>query len=64
MAKPLYEYVIEQLDASGQTYQEIADGSGVPKRTVEKIARRETEDPSVSTVQKLADFFRARRKAA
>lgn len=49
---------------SDATYQEIADGSGVPKRTVEKVARKEIEDPGVSTVQKLADYFRSAKKAA
>ena len=56
----LHAYVLEQLDATNLTYQEVADGSGVPKRTVEKIARKEIEDPGVSHVEKLADFFRAR----
>ena len=66
MEKPLYEFVMECFERSDYTYQEIADGSGVSRRTVEKIARREIEDPGVSNVQKISDFFRtnARRPRA
>lgn len=42
----------------------IADESGVPLRTIEKIARREVEDPRVSNIQKLADYFVAAKDAA
>ncbi len=62
--EPLYDYVMGKLEARTETYQDIAEGSGVPKRTVEKIARREIEDPGVSHVQQLADYFRSKRKAA
>lgn len=58
MEQSLHAYVLQQLDATPLTYQEIAEGSGVPKRTVEKIARKEIEDPGVSHVEKLAGFFR------
>jgi len=64
MEKPLYEFVMECFERCENTYQEIADGSGVPRRTVEKIARKETEDPGVSNVQKIADYFKARGKRA
>jgi len=56
----IYEYVIAQLTHTELSYQEIADGSGVSKRTLEKIARKEIFDPGVSHVEKLAAFFRAR----
>lgn len=62
--KGLHEYVLEQLDKTPLTYQEIADGSGVPKRTVEKVARKEIEDPGVSHIQKLHDFFRGQEQRA
>lgn len=64
MELTLYEYVVERLASSKQTYQEIAEGSGVPKRTVEKIARREIEEPGVNKIQALADYFRAQEEAA
>lgn len=58
MEKSVYAYVMAQFDRTALTYDEISDGSGVNKRTVEKIARREIEDPGVSHVEKLAEFFR------
>lgn len=54
----LHDYVLEQLKAAKGRWAEVARGSGVPKRTLEKIARREIEDPGVSHIQKLADYFR------
>ncbi len=55
---------MQRLGATPLTYQQIASGAGVSKRTVEKIKRREIEDPGVSHIQKLADFFRAQEQAA
>jgi transcriptional regulator with XRE-family HTH domain len=60
----LYDYVLQQFARTSLTYQEIADGSGVPKRTVEKVARKEIADPGVSTCDKLAAFFRAQERRA
>jgi transcriptional regulator with XRE-family HTH domain len=64
METSLHAFVLEQFSATNLTYQEVADGSGVPKRTVEKIARREIEDPGVSHIEKLATFFRDRQSKA
>ncbi len=64
METRLYEFVMEKFADSSETYQEISDGSGVPRRTVEKIARKEIENPGVSTCQKLADYFRKHKAAA
>ena len=58
METSLYQYVMEQLEKTGLTYEGIAEGSGVNRRTVEKIARKETKDPGVSQVEALARFFR------
>jgi len=60
----MYAYVMEQLGKTDLSYQEVADGSGVSKRTVEKIARREILDPGVSHVEKLEKFFREREAKA
>ena len=54
----LYKYVIKQLEATDLSYQEVADGADMSRRTVEKIARREIEDPGISHIEKLATFFR------
>ena len=62
MADSIYEFVVERLNdevnKSGKLCQVIADESGVPLRTIEKIARGTTENPRVQTVQKLATYFR------
>jgi DNA-binding NarL/FixJ family response regulator len=63
MQTSLYEFVLTRLSGSGLTYQEIADGSGVSKRTIEKIARKEIADPGVSHIEKLAAFFRLQEAA-
>lgn len=62
-----YEFVMEGFKEPTLTYQDVADGSGVSRRTVEKVARREIENPGVETLQPLADYFRKHqrtRKAA
>lgn len=51
------------IDTGRFTYQQISDGSGVPKRTVEKIKRREIEDPGVSHIEKLANWFAQQQEA-
>jgi transcriptional regulator with XRE-family HTH domain len=64
----IHAYVLKALDKAIDTglftYQEIADGTGVPKRTLEKIKRREIEDPGVSHVEKIANWFRDKERAA
>jgi transcriptional regulator with XRE-family HTH domain len=57
-ASPILDFVVSRLEARDFTYQQVAEGSGVPKRTVEKIARRETQNPGVRHVERLAAFFR------
>lgn len=64
METSLYEYVIERLENSGRTYQEIADGADMSRRTVEKIARKEIKDPGVSHIEALARYFRAEKHRA
>ena len=54
---PMLEYVVAKLASRRHTYQQIADGSGVPRSTVEKIARRETRNPGVLHVERLVVFF-------
>lgn len=57
----MYEYVMERLQDSRERHQlpTVAKGSGVSKRTVEKIARREIQDPGFSHIQKLYEYYRA-----
>lgn len=58
MEKPIYEFVMQQLEFAKGKWPEVSAGSGVSKRTIEKIARKEIADPGVSHVQALADYFR------
>lgn len=64
MEQSLHEYVLEQLLASRGRWSEVAEESGVSKRTLEKIARREIKDPGVSHIEKLAAYFRGQSASA
>jgi len=54
----IYKFVMAELDSTRLTYEEIAQGADLSRRTVEKIARQEIKDPGVSQVEALARFFR------
>lgn len=64
----IYDYVMERLtiaiDTGKYTYEEISEGSGVPKRSLEKIKRKEFKNPGVSHIESLANFFRERESEA
>jgi hypothetical protein len=60
MSESIHQYVLAQLQASKGTWPKVAVKSGVPLRTLEKIAREEVADPGVKTVEKLAKYFRRR----
>ena len=55
----LYEYVIGELRSGRLTYRQVAEGSGVSRRTIEKIARREIADPGISRIERIATFLRS-----
>ncbi len=58
MTDSIFEYVLARLQSSKGKWAEVAEGSGVSYRTLEKIARGESKDPGISTVEKLAKYFR------
>ena len=58
--QPLFEYVLDQLDKARGTMPEVAAGAGIPYNTLVKIAQRRVPNPGVLTIQRLADYFRAR----
>jgi hypothetical protein len=58
VTESIYDYVMSQLEAAKGSWPDVAAGSGVSRRTIEKIARREIKDPGVSSVEKLARYFR------
>lgn len=53
----LYSFVMAHLRAKRIPQRQIARESGVPFSTVCKIAQGCVTDPSVHTVQRLADYF-------
>lgn len=56
----IFDFVLSQLQAAKGQWPKVATGSGVPKRTIEKIARGEIPNPGIHTVEKLAAYFRSR----
>jgi transcriptional regulator with XRE-family HTH domain len=54
----LHDFVVAKLMAARGQWPAIAAATGVSKRTIEKIARREIKDPAVSHIEKLAAHFR------
>lgn len=54
----IYAYVMQQLEMSKGTWPSVAEAVGMSHRTLEKIARRDIEDPGVSHIEKLAKYFR------
>lgn len=58
MEQSLYEYVMGRLQATKGTWPAVAKATGMSKRTIEKIANGEIEDPGVSHCEKLANYFR------
>ena len=58
METSLYNFVLTKLESAKGHWQSVADGSGVPRRTLEKIARRETQNPGIKHVEALAEYFR------
>jgi transcriptional regulator with XRE-family HTH domain len=60
----IYEFVLEQLEASKGEWPRVAREVGISRRTIEKIARREVADPGVSRIEKLAKYFHDRPRAS
>lgn len=58
------EFVVRSLrEAMPRRWPEIARDSGVPERTITKIAYRETKDPRSSTLDALYEYFVEQGKA-
>lgn len=56
-------YVKEQLKRIGHAgWQDVFRGTGVPIRTIKRIAYDETKAPGSDTIGKIAIFFRTREK--
>jgi len=61
----MLNYVRQRLPAPNdrERLEEISSGANVPYHTLLKIAKGETVDPRVSTVEALSRYFRAARKS-
>jgi hypothetical protein len=59
MKDSIYDFVMGELAKTELTYAQVAKGSKVPKRTLEKIARHEIKNPGVRHIERLAAYFRA-----
>jgi transcriptional regulator with XRE-family HTH domain len=53
----MYQWVMSRLRADKGRWPEVALGSGVSRRTIEKIANRQIADPGVSHIEKLAKYY-------
>jgi hypothetical protein len=58
METNIYDYVIDQLAKHKGKWRIVAIESGVSRRTIEKIARKEVTNPGIHHVQALADYFK------
>jgi len=54
-ASEVIDGIIQRKAALNMTSQQVADASGVPKSTVDKILRKETTNPGVQNVLDIAD---------
>jgi hypothetical protein len=62
MRDSLFEYVLVHLAASKGRWRSVSEGSGVPYRTLQKIARGEHKDPGIINMDKLGHYFRKQKK--
>lgn len=63
MHESIHDYVVDQLQAAKGQWSRVAEDTGMSKRTIEKIARREFKDPAVSFIERLNRYFREREAA-
>lgn len=52
------DFVISELGKAKGHWPKVAEGSGVSKRTIEKIARKEIKNPRVHHIEQLYRYFR------
>lgn len=55
----LHQYVLSHLADTKGDWPTVAKASGVPYRTLKKIAGGLIVSPGVRSIEKLADYFRA-----
>lgn len=60
MTESIYEFVLDELELSKGSWGDVALATGIPLRSIEKIARKEWENPGVRHIDTLAAYFRSR----
>lgn len=54
-ALDIIDGILAKKEELGMTSQQLADASGVPKSTVDRILRKDTPNPSMQTILDIAD---------
>ena len=57
MKTPIFDFVLAHLEQSKGTWPDLSIATGISRRTIEKIARREIVNPGIGHIQTLADHF-------
>jgi len=55
----IHASVLENLQQWKYRWPQVAAGTGISLRTIEKIARQESKDPGVQKIQQLHNFFQS-----
>jgi DNA-binding transcriptional MerR regulator len=56
----IYDYVIQQLDASKGSWHKVSHATGISQRTIEKWARKEIANPRIKQFETLYRYFQSR----
>lgn len=64
MTESLHDYVVSQLQAAKGRWPKVAEETGVPRKTIEKIATRYIADPGITHMETLARYFREKAERA
>lgn len=63
MQTPMLDYVLQNLDAAKGRWPVISEKTGIPYKTLVKVAQSETKNPGIDSVQRLYDYFREQQAA-
>jgi hypothetical protein len=58
MAESIYEFVMSELARNHGHLPRVERETGIPIATLRRIKSKETLDPSIHTIEKLAAYFR------
>lgn len=53
----MHDFVVDRLQQSKGQWSAISEKTGVPLRTIQKIASREIKNPGITHMEKLANNF-------